>query len=294
MGKAMSSPRVLVIGRFHPDSYIRWLSDGLVYAGCRVQRCGIHINVNWPEEERPRLLDLPGYAPGLVTTSEVRVDLREIRQHFSERNFTTDLIVIEPWAGLALVPDGIVRPCAVRTATGQFIAVADGSTPQRSLSVAVDPYTYWFSTAPRQRRFIVGANKTNVVLESTILEFGGTLTFASLPLHVGAQVAWLHTMGAALVFDDQDVEFALRAVACGTPVIRIGEAAKEVLQFVTTLVTYETVSDFLRDHLRARSAAVDSSVHPNLCGVMTKHTWRHRAVELLDWFGLPPGPMPRL
>ena len=198
----MSSPRVLCIGHYTPDCHLRWLADGFALAGCRVVRTGTTDYADlpghkpWPDEAKPRVRDLPGYPGrglGDVEFPPVRLDLRFVRQAFSDLEFTADLVYADVTgmrvtAEVALLPNtpSVVRsPEGVRTCDGRVVHV-DGIPPGVDLNT--------FSPG--------GA------------DFASELSFDEvrrLPFHEQLRHLRAGPRGTLTGVD----EFALRAVACG-------------------------------------------------------------------------------
>lgn len=275
----MSSPRVLVIGEFHPDSFVRWIADGFVYAGCKVVRCGVHSPGPWPEDERPRIMDIPGYAPGRQVDVKVPLDLGAIRGHFAtERNFTADLLFVDLWTGVSLTSAAGSGTVALRHA-GDIAYVRDGQGVRGTLLPGVDLYTFHDVGASRRPDETVVAPSSRIATVPDVVV---------LPPTIGEQAAVLQRCDRAIVFSDAEIEFALKAIACGVIVRTVGADASWVAKEFGT-AHYPDV-----EHLRASRHGGNDDTTLDYWRAATRHTWRHRAIEVLSHFDLRPGPVPRL
>ena len=249
------SPKVLVVGRFNPDSFVRWLSDGFVYAGCRVVRTGILAYEGYPSEELPRLHDAPQFPPG--QSPKTSIDLSAIYNYFCERGFTPDLIHVDCWDNLLYETASHCDARIAMTRDQQLWVykynLNDG-IPCEAIEYGADPYVFRLS----DRKMDPTAKP---VREN------------ELPKSIGARAAlYRHAPYAVL----SNAKFR-EALCSGCPAVFPEHEAE-----MHNLMRGDEVEN------------IENASRVKAYEVMTSHTWMHRAIQVLKHCELLPGPVPRL
>jgi len=299
------APRVLAVMPITTGGFGRWLADGFALAGCRVVRMGPErFSPDDPAAERPAYRELPDLAgraarlaaPGALprvgdtVAADARADepvsLSAAERHVRELRFSPDLIVALCAGDDADTAEGLTRDVDASGTIAPVAWLRPASPPAWELAM-----DHW--EAEHVERVLPGVCVMTFRPPDAPAKRAGVLRPADLPSSIGARAEAERAASALWIEQPAHFQAALEAVASGC-VIAAPRDARDLGEIAEVAGRILRASPTDEAELEVRRVQAQIEIPARIGRIAQRHTWAHRARQVLRAAHIRPGGLPRL